>query len=489
MKWTKAVIFLLVTAVAGAKDYNASAFGICSDGVTMNTRSIQKAIDLIHEEGGGKLTFWVGRYLTGSIELKSNVEIVLEKGAILVGSVNPYDYDSFAGWQALIGAVGAENIGISGKGIVDGRGQELSYNIIAQVHSGILKDDLNYDRPARGVILYFNGCKNVKMEGCLYKDAANRVINFEQCNNLLLNKVIVRSDHYWNNDALGVIDCDGVLITDSYFEGSDDAICFKTHVEGLAVQNVTVRNCIARSSANGIKFGTGSVGGFRNIKLSNITIYNTLRSAFTIQAVDGGFAENISIDSLRVYHTGNAIYLRVGDRGSAGQARKSYMRNISISNVYAEITDEKPDSGYIYEGPIEDLPRNLSPSGIVGLKGNDITDIRLTNVEIIMSGGGNPHYAKVGLSPEELNAIPEMPAAYPEYSQFKELPAWGFYIRHAKGIRFENVKLTALESDYRPAIVLDDVKDAVFRQTQFNEPSANSKKQIFIYQSSNIQSE
>ncbi len=77
-----------------AKDYNASLFGIKSNGTTLNTTSIQKGIDFIHENGGGRLVFYVGRYLTGTIYLKSNVTIQLEEGAILVGSLNPLDYET-----------------------------------------------------------------------------------------------------------------------------------------------------------------------------------------------------------------------------------------------------------------------------------------------------------------------------------------------------------------------------------------------------------
>lgn len=484
----KRYLLLLLACVAltayGQKDYNASLFGIKSNGTTLNTRSIQKAIDYIHGNGGGRLMFYVGRYLTGSILLKSNVHIVLNEGAVLVGSVNPYDYDTYAGWMALVHAIDADSISITGQGVIDAQGRELSYNFISQVHRGILTDELRYDRPARPALLYFRGCNHVNMEGCLYKDAANRVLTFEQCKRLTVDNVTIKSAHYWNNDGLGIIDCEEVSVANSYFDASDDAICLKSHVEDKLCENVVIRNCVARSSANGVKFGTGSVGGFRNVKLSNITVYNTLRSAFTIQAVDGGFAENISIDSLRVYHTGNAIYLRVGDRWSGG--RKSYMKNISISNVYAEITDEKPDADYEYEGPVEDLPRNLSPCGIVGLEGQDIRDVRLTNVEIVTAAGGNANYAHAGLSPKALDGIPEMPAAYPEFSQFKELPAWGFYIRHAEDVRFDHVKLVAQKRDYRPSIVLDDVKGATFLKVDFVEPGG-SKKQIHSYQSSRIQ--
>lgn len=109
----------------------------------------------------------------------------------------------------------------------------------------------------------------------------------------------------------------------------------------------------------------------------------------------------------------------------------------------------------------------------------------MRNVTIVYPGGGNPNYAKVGTDAKSLKAIPEMPKVYPEFSQFKELPAWGFYIRHAKGITFDNVTLTAEKPDYRPAIVLDDVHGGDFSKVTINDPS-KSKKQIIEFQSSDI---
>src|SRR6476659_656517 len=88
------VIFLCLQFLfVDAKDYPASLFGIRSDGVTLNTRSIQFAIDYIQQQGGGRLVFDVGRYLTGSIHLKSNVTLHLLEGAVLLGVLNPFDYD------------------------------------------------------------------------------------------------------------------------------------------------------------------------------------------------------------------------------------------------------------------------------------------------------------------------------------------------------------------------------------------------------------
>lgn len=469
---------------ASAKDYNASFFGIESNGSTLNTRSIQKAIDYIHDNGGGRLVFYVGRYLTGSIELKSNVTIYLSDGAVLLGSTNPYDYDVCNGWPALIYARDADNIAIRGRGVIDGQGRETAYKYADQIHKGVIKDELKHDRAAsRPTLIYLRECTQVKIEEVFMKNSAFWVSIYDQCKDLTIDKITVDSKAFWNNDGIDIVDCDGVTLTNSFFDATDDAICLKSHDPDALCQNVVIRNCVARSSASGVKFGTASRGGFKNISLHNITVYDTFRSAFTIQAVDGGLAENISIDSLTVYNSGNVIFLRTGDRNSYG--KKSYMKDIRISNVYAEITADKPDAGYEYEGPVEDLPRNVSPCGIVGLKDFDIEHVTLQNVHIVMPGGGNPLYAKVGLSASELDAIPEMPAAYPEFSQFKELPAWGFYVRHAKNITFDNVTLEAKKADYRPAIVLDDVKGGDFKNVNYIEPN-KKKAQLFIYKSQQI---
>ena len=97
------VIGLLVfVAGLSAKDYQVAMFGIKSDGVTLNTRSIQRAVDYISEQGGGRLIFYVGRYLTGSIELKSNVTIRIEEGAVLVAVPSVYDFKGVGGCNAII---------------------------------------------------------------------------------------------------------------------------------------------------------------------------------------------------------------------------------------------------------------------------------------------------------------------------------------------------------------------------------------------------
>jgi hypothetical protein len=144
----------------------------------------------------------------------------------------------------------------------------------------------------------------------------------------------------------------------------------------------------------------------------------------------------------------------------------------------------KPDAGYSYEGPVEHQPRNVSPSSIVGMPDAPIEKVALNGVEIHYPGGGDPNVARVGL--DELEKVPELPVNYPEFSMFRELPAWGFYVRHAKSITLENVILVCDREDYRRAIVLDDVQGAKVIKLGVTERGAE-KDPVYASKSADVQ--
>lgn len=399
--------------------------------------------------------------------MKSDVGLHLKEGAVLLGSLNPLDYDK-KGLTALLLSHDQQNISITGKGVIDGQGREVARNVVALVHKGLIKDLFRNDRPEvenRPMLIYFRSCKNVVIRGVTIRNAAAWVQTYDQCKNVELDSITVDSRAFWNNDGIDIVDCDSVAITNSYIDSDDDGICLKSHDPAKVCENVLVRNCTIRSSANGIKFGTASLGGFKNIRLFNIKVFDTYRSAITLEAVDGGFIENVEVDSLLALHSGHGIFLRIGERVAG---KKGRLENIRIRNALLEIAMTKPDSGYEYEGPVEDMPRNISPAIIIaGLTGAVIKNVSFNNIDVKHPGGGNPMFAKVLLN--QLDSIPEKPAAYPEFSMFRELPAWGIYIRHARDIQFNDLHLSCNKKDYRTAIVLDDVHHAQFSSTTIKE--------------------
>ena len=487
MKTLTRIFLLLLDACASvalhAKDWHATDFGAKADGHTLNTCALQAAIDYISENGGGRLILSGGDFVSGSLYLKSGVDLHISAGSRLLGSLSPWDYikDPVAGWTALLLAVGQKDISISGSGEIDGRGFEVANNYVQSVHLGLIEDALGLDRldaPKRPENIHFYRCENVSVTDVAINHPACWNQQYDQCRNLLIERVKVDAKCYWNNDGLDVVDCSDVIIRDCDFDASDDVFCFKSHVPYGVSENVLVENCRGRSSANGIKFGTVTRGTFRNFVFRNIEIYDTFRSAVTIASVDGATIENIKIDGLRSTNTGNPIFLRTGSRnGGAAPC----LRNIVIRNMYAEVPFEKPDAGYMYEGPVEDLPRNVCPSGIQGIPGLRIQNVLLENVEIHYPGKADASYAFRGTSKAELEAIPELEKSYPEYSNWKELPAWGFYIRHADDITFKNVKIVVEDEDYRPAVVADDVNGLDLKGLTIIQKSAPKGKKQTVF--------
>jgi hypothetical protein len=465
-----------------ARDYRADAFGAKADGNTLNTTILQAAIDYISANGGGRLVLSGGDFVSGTIYLKDNVTLHIEKGARLLGSLNPWDYvrDPDAKWTSLIFAVKQKNIGITGEGEINCRGFLVATKGVDYCHLGLIEDPLKLDRLQEGKRpenLHFYKCENITVTGITLRDPASWNQQYDKCRNILVDGVKVDAKSYWNNDGIDIVDCSDVIIRNCDFDAADDVYCFKSHSKDGLSENILVENCRGRSSANGIKFGTYTLGKFKHFRFYNMEIVDTYRSAITIATVDGAQIEDVVIDGLKSLHTGNPIFIRTGSRRR--QEQTPYMKDIVIRNVYAEVPFDKPDAGYMYEGPVEDLPRNVCASGIQGIPGIPIQNLTLENIEIVYPGKADANYAYRGCSKADLESIPELEKSYPEFSNWKELPAWGFYIRHAEGIVLNNVKLTVADVDYRPAIVADDVNGLTLKGVQIIQADApKGKKQI-----------
>jgi polygalacturonase len=459
-----------------------TTFGAVSDGKTLNTKAIQKAIDLANKNKGGRVVFSKGKFLSGSIILKSGVELFFEEGAILLGSTNPDDYPKYEGVRALILAHSSKKNSISGKGIIDGQGRELALTADSLHHTGV-KIDPNYNyrrlRPSdgRAKLVSFVKCDGIKMTNITLTNSSGWVQCFEQSSNILVDAIKVISRAYWNNDGIDIDGCENVRITNCDVNAADDGICLKSDSPGLKNNNIYIANCTVRSSASAVKFGTGSYGSFKNVTIENIQVFDTFRSAIAIESVDGAEIENIKISNITAVNTGNAILIRLGHRNGD---KPGYIKNVSIKNVKAQIPFGRPDINYDLRGPEVDYFHNPFPTSIAGIPGHSIENVVLEDIEITYPGRASKGMAYLPLS--RLKDVNENIKGYPEFTMFGELPSWGFYVRHVNGLEMNNIKLMLEEEDFRPAFVFDDVNGLIMKN--INVPSDKANQIIFktLYQ-------
>ena len=439
--------------------YNVIEYGAVPDGKTLNTSFIQEAINVAHKNGGGKVILSEGKYLSGSIVLKSGVTIYLEKGATLLGSTNPAHYKEINNWGALILAENATDIGIAGIGTIDGQGRALALNVDSLHHTGAMIDEnYNYRRMRpnelrRPELIRMIGCNRIDIEGVTLLNASSWVQTYEQCAYLKIYRVKIESRAYWNNDGIDIVDCHHVRITHCDVNAADDGICIKSHTSDQINDQIYIAHCTIRSSASAVKFGTASHGGFKNIIIEDIMVFDTFRSAIAIESVDGGLIDSISISDITAINTANAIFIRLGHRSGD---QPGIVRNITIKNMVVQVPFGRPDLEYDMRGPEVDFFHNPFPSSIVGIPGHFVENVVLENILIIYPGRASKGMAYVPI--HRLDQVPEEVERYPEFSMFGELPAWGIYVRHARGIKMKNIKLVLESRDFRPAFVFDDVK-------------------------------
>ncbi|MBC7399406.1 MAG: right-handed parallel beta-helix repeat-containing protein [Mucilaginibacter sp.] len=483
MKTVKLIIsalFITCTIIATAQQrtYNITAYGAKFDLKVNNAVNIQKAIDAAAAAGGGRVLIPAGVYVTGALNLKSGVELHLDDNAILMGSSKILDYPHDK--LDVISAIDQKNISITGNGIIDGNAHELMGNVFELLRKGTITDPAYLlkrpDEHSRTGLILMRNCSNITVKDIKLKNAASWVQDYEKCTDLTIDHITVESMTYWNNDGIDLTDCKNVKVSNCFVNSADDGICLKSTDKNASCDNILVTDCTVRSSASAFKIGTGSAGGFKNITVRNLVVYDTYRSAIALETVDGAFMENIDIRNVVARNTGNAIFIRLGHRNK--DERYSSIKHVYISDVKADIPNAKPDIGYPLEGPPPKpiIPRNLNPAVIAGIPGHAIEDVTLENIDIAYGGGGDKKMAYI--STDSLNTVKENIPGYPEFTMFGEVPAYGLYVRHTDNIKLKNINIQLATDDYRPAFIFDDVK-SVDIQT-LNLPVTNTFPAIVL---------
>lgn len=445
-----------------AKTFNIRGYGAAGDGKTLDTEAIQKTIDAATTAGGGTVVFPPGTYLSSTIRMQNNVTLHIEKDATLLGSPLRTGYQKAHRYGLLV-AEGQTNIGISGKGTIDGNGKLLATDTERLANEGILPDAEEGHRP---LIINFLRCKDVSIREITLRDSAMWVQDYRECEDLLIENITVRSNVARNNDGIDITDCKRVVVRGCDIDSEDDGICPKSS-SSVGCEDMLIENCRVRSSCNGLKFGTASVGGFKNIVVRNLEIYDTYQSSIALEIVDGGRMENVNISNIKITDSNNPLFIRLGNRNAPGAV--GTVRGITISDVTAEIPTRPAGAKSNHLDYYKHFRNGPLTSLIVGLPGHPIRDVKLRNISITYGGIGDspepkedaPMAKRKHVLLKNLTEVPQQTKDYPEAFRFGIVPAWGLYIRHAEGIELDNVTVQVKEggSDYRAALLCDDVKN------------------------------
>lgn len=421
---------------------NVRAHGARGDGRSIDTRAIQDAIDSAGQSGG-TVSFPPGEYRSGTLRLRSRITLRLDAGAILVASkddadfdaVEPLGHDSFSDQEttdfrfALLQGRDLARVSILGPGRIDG----------------------NRSRRGGPKPIALKQCRHIRIRDLTIANAPNYNISLLGCDDVDIRGVTIRNGY---SDGIDPDCCRRVRISGCRVESRDDAIVLKTSFAlGIrrATQDVTVTDCHLTTIHNALKLGTESTGDFKNIVLRNCTIVGQshawkgdLSSGIAIETVDGGNLERVSVSDIEMSNVRAPIFVRLGKRGRAQDVPMGgRLHNVSISNVVAVDA--------------------MTASSITGVPGYPVSSILLRNVRVTARGGAGPEAAA--------QKVPELEKTYPDAYMFRDLPAYGLYCRHVRGLTLDDLELRADQPDARPAVVLDDVHGARMRTLRATPPT------------------
>jgi len=435
---------------------------------SVTCRDWQAEIDAVAAKGGGRVTVPAGRHVTGGLMLRSGVELHLEKGAVLEGSSQTNDYPvvelpySEGRWMAVVMAVGATNVSVTGEGEIFGNGTRFPR----------WKGPNQEGTRPRG--LFFGNCRNVRLEGFTLRDAGCWGCVVQCCEQVSIRRLVIDNHANWNNDGID-LEAKDAVIDGCDIDAGDDGICLKSNNPDFVVENVLVTNVVVRSHCVPLKIGTATHGIVRNVRFVDCRTSAPRRdfsadrnplaycptswrpwceadfpgartgepaalSAVAVECVDGGTVEDVLFRDLTI--DGGCyvpIFVRAGlrMRRANGTPRGTHnvLRNVRFENV----------SGHSL---------SAVPSSVTGVPGFRVCDVVFRNVHLVGRGGGEN-------AAERTRPVPELEERTPGAGMFRQaLPAYGLWARHVDGLTIEESSFELEEgfSDRRDVIVTEDVR-------------------------------
>jgi hypothetical protein len=439
-----------------ARTCDARAFGAIGDGVAKDTEALQRAIQACSADDGGTVLLSHGTFVSGTLVLHSHVTLRVEAGATLLGSRDDADYPTLAPptvntqladcRHALVYAVGATDVHIEGGGTIDGNADIDKWRGMARREG---------ERP---MAIFTAMSSNVTIEGVHVRDAATWAVVNMEVDHLVIRGITIDSPHGPTHDGIDVVDGHDVLIEDNTIDAGDDGICLKSG-SPLGLRDVVVRRNHVRGAgvANGLKLGTATTGPMRHIVFEDIAIENAQAAAMAVESVDGGEVADVTFRRITLSDVGTPLFMLLGARG---QARVGAIHDIRFEAIRGDRL-RYPWGALLTGAPPDAAGRH------------DLQAITFKDVAITWKGAGNvagPHV--FGSSSGEMDRFPFYAGGYPDAKFIfatpaakaevvdYALPGWAFFVRNARGVRFEDCRIAVEGAESRAAIVARDAEVA-----------------------------
>ncbi len=327
-------------------NYNILDFGAKAGGEGLNTVAIQDAINTAHKNGGGKVIIPSGTYLSGTLFLKSNVNLHVALGATLLGSPNIEDYTKMTWghnkdrqpWH-LIYADSISNMAITGLGIIDGNGKNFWEDYEKDKHGNmIIPRWIKAKEQKVSPLIDINNSEKITIKDVTVKTGGGWNIHLFNSQIATIRGVKVINNIYSpNSDGIDLTGCSDVTISDCFIKTCDDAIVIKTVEDSNESERISVSNCIIETLCVGIKLGAGeSYKDMRDINFSNC-VFNGTSRFFGLYSKNGAVIENVVVNNLTgntnaklVYNRPIQLMVEKNKNGKVGG-----IRNVIISNVAA----------------------------------------------------------------------------------------------------------------------------------------------------------
>lgn len=440
--------------IAAPGVFDIRDYGAKGDGKTLDTAAIQAAIDACSAAKGGKVLIPAGVFLSGTLQLKSDVTFYISEGGRLLGSPKREDYTAGRGVPSGNGnivflyAVNAERLSIEGKGTIDGNG--LTFYTGKGDNTGPGQNGLggNFDRPH---LLIFYQCTGLRLHDVFLQASAYHCIRLLQCKQVYIDGLRIYNRVNKNNDGFHFSSCQYVHISNCDVQCQDDACAlFGSN------QFVTITNCSFSTRWSIFRFGGGES---QNIAISNCLIYDTYGCPIKISAGRASI-ENFTFSNIIMRNVTGPIGIGFSgisnNNSAAGKSiSRPFIRNISFNGIRASVVAlpvPHPDIHFdlhTWEGE-KNSCITLNAMGDYYLENISFTDVHIT-----YAGGGT-------LAQAGKRDVPKIAAEY--FGVWDTVPggppAYGLYARNVKGLSLQNVRLEFEQNDNRPAVVLDHVEDA-----------------------------